>query len=80
MLATVVVRSSQNTDVSICLGEHNSGHPLAGPTAQTAAWRIAAGQGARNWEELHQELTYVLPGTWEHGGHLAEAQGASTLS
>lgn len=53
----------QNTDVTICLGETNSGLPQVGLTAQTAAWRAAAGQGARNREGLHQELAFVFIGT-----------------
>lgn len=78
-LATRRTSSSQNTDVTICLGENDSGLPQAGPTAKTAAWRAAAGQGARNWEGLHQELTFVLTGTWERGRHLIEAQGGIIL-
>lgn len=49
--------------------------PQAGLTAQTAAWRAAAGQGARNWEGLQQELAFVFTGTGEHSGQLVQAQG-----
>lgn len=66
----------QNTDVTICLGETNSGLPQAGLTAQTAAQRAAAGHGARNWEGLQQELAFVFTDTGEHSGHLVQAQGS----